>query len=232
MPDYFAEFDHYLRAGFITERRLKRMMRVAARRQRDIMFIMEDVHNLHNLGAIARSCDAFGVQQISFTMENEDNFDPSQISNVTSSGASKWLDYRIFEDGTRDALTTLKGEGWHIAATSVSQDAQSLYEVDFTQYKKLAIMVGNEHAGISPAAIETANSAIYIPMQGLTESFNVSVAAALCLFEVTRQRKASDTDWLLDDPALQALTRDFIERALTATPEQLEMLKRRIGDQR
>ena len=231
MPDYFAEYEHYLRAGFITERRMKRMMRVAARRQRDMMFIMEDVHNLHNLGAIARSCDAFGVQQISFTMENADNFNPVEISNVTSSGASKWLDYRIFEDGTRNALTTLKSEGWHIAATSVNKDAQSLYEVDFTQYNKLAIMVGNEHDGISPAALETANSTIYIPMQGMTESFNVSVAAALCLFEVTRQRKASDKNWLLDESAVEALTREFIERALTATPEQLAILKRRIGDE-
>ena len=231
MPDYFAENEHYLRAGFITERRLKRMMRVAARRQRDIMFIMEDVHNLHNLGAIARTCDAFGVQQISFTMENEDLFDPSQISRLTSSGASKWLDYRVFDTGTRDALNTLQSEGWHIAATLVDKDAKSLFEIDFTQYDKLAIMVGNEHAGISPAAIEAADSYIYIPMQGMTESFNVSVAASLSLFEVTRQRKASDTNWLVQGDALEALTRSFIQRALTATPQQLEKLKRRIENE-
>jgi len=198
----------------MTERRVQRLVTTACQRQRGLMVIMEDVHNPHNLAAIARSCDAFGVQQVAFTAENEALFDPTAIGRVTSASASKWLDYRMFTNGTRDALTTLKSEGWHILATWVNPDAKSINEVDFTQYDKLALLVGNEHAGISPTAIELADSYAYIPMMGMIESFNVSVAAALSLFEISRQRSASSIDFNLPHDAALALAQDFMKRSM------------------
>ncbi|MEM9950758.1 MAG: RNA methyltransferase [Chloroflexota bacterium] len=214
MNDLLMEYMHYVEKGALTERRLRRVIETASKRQRDIMMLMEDVHNPHNLMAIARSCDAFGVQDIAFTMADEHHFDPTQIGKVSSSSASKWLDYRIFEQGTRDALTTLKREGWHIMATWVNPDAKSIYEIDFTQHNKLVLMVGNEHAGISETAVELADSYMYIPMQGMIESFNVSVAAALTLYEVSRQRRQSKIDFSLPDDAFQKLVADFVVRAI------------------
>lgn len=223
MDDLLAGFMHFVEKGAITERRLKRVIETASQRQGGLMMLMEDVHNPHNLMAIARSCDAFGVQNIAFTMEDEHLFDPKQLGKVSSASASKWLDYRIFENGTREALTTLKGEGWHVMATWVNPDAKSIYDIDFTEHDKLVLMVGNEHAGISQTAVELADSYMYIPMQGMIESFNVSVAAALSLFEANRQRRASDKDFSLSDEELQDLVADFVIRAIK--PEYYERIR-------
>ncbi|MEL6307572.1 MAG: RNA methyltransferase [Chloroflexota bacterium] len=214
MTDFLAQYTHYVENGAITERRLKRVVETAQARQRDLMMMMEDVHNPHNLMAIARSCDAFGVQNIAFTMEDENLFNPTEIGKVSSASASKWLDYRIFKNGTRNAITALQSEGWHVMATWVNPDARSIYEVDFASYDKLVLMVGNEKEGISKTAVECADSFIYIPMEGMIESFNVSVAAALTLFEATRQRRASEIDFSLQGDALQALVDDFVVRAI------------------
>lgn len=198
----------------MTERRVERIQQVVSQRQRDVMVIMEDVHNPHNLAAIARSCDAFGVQNLAFTLQNEDLFNPKDTGKVTSASASKWLDYRIFETGTHTALTTLKAEGWHIVATVAGEESVSIYEVDFTlpRYEKLAILVGNEHAGLSEVAIALADTRLTIPMLGMIRSFNVSVATAIILFEVTRQRHHSPQDFHLDEEAAQLLYEDFIRR--------------------
>ena len=223
MDDLLAGFMPYVDKGAITERRLKRVIETASQRQAGLMMLMEDVHNPHNLMAIARSCDAFGIQNIAFTMEDKNLFDPKQLGKISSASASKWLDYRIFEHGTRDALTTLKSEGWHIMATWVNPDAKSIYEIDFTEHEKLVLMVGNEKEGISQAAIEHADSYMYIPMQGMIESFNVSVAAALTLFEANRQRRASEKDFSLSDEEIRELAGDFVIRAMK--PEYYERIK-------
>lgn len=214
MSDLLSEFMHFAEKDQLSERRLKRVVNAASHRQRGLMVIMEDVHNPHNLAAIARSCDAFGIQQIAFTMEDENLFDPKQVGKIASASASKWLDYRVFENGTRDALTTLKNEGWHIIATWVNPDAKSIHEIDFTEYDKLALLLGNEHSGISQTAIQLADSYMYIPMMGMIESFNVSVAAALSLFEITRQRLASEKDFFLPEDEARTLIADFAMRAI------------------
>jgi len=201
-----------------TESRRQRLRQTAEGRQRGLMVLMEDVYNPHNLAAIARSCDAFGVQEISFTLENHDLFDPAQLGMVSSRSASKWLDYRIFEDGTEDCLKTLKSEGWHILATLAEEDTPSLYDVDLAQYEKLVVMVGNEHAGLSPKAAALADSGVYIPMRGLIRSFNVSVATALILAEITRQRAASPANFSISPEEADALYADFLLRSHHPAP--------------
>lgn len=214
MADLLTQFLTQVDAYQITERRMERIVKTALRRQRGLMVLMEDVHNPHNLAAIARSCDAFGVQDVGFTLENEALFDPTQVGKVAATGASKWLDYRIFTGGTRHALQTLQAEGYHVMGTWVNPDARSLYDVDFTQYDKLVLLVGNEHAGISPAAVEHADSYLFIPMQGFSRSFNVSVATAICLSEIVRQRLMSDEDHTInaDETAARRLIEDFLQR--------------------
>lgn len=224
MTDLSPEYLTLDGVDFIKLRRLEKLARTAQQRQRDILFIMEDVHDQHNLAAIARSCDAFGIQNIAFTMENDELFNPTQISNVTSSGASKWLDYRIFENGTEAAFATLHAEGWHIMATYVGESVEShdLYGIDIPKIEKLALLVGNEHAGISPKAVELADSFVKIPMHGMVQSFNVSVAAAICLAEITRQRHASPINFFIPEHEALTLTQDFIKRSLGSHPLQYQ----------
>lgn len=205
--EFLAQVDDYQ----IVENRMRRMVSVAMQRQQGLMVIMEEVYNPHNLAAIARTCDAFGVQKLAFLPQNPDDFNIAG-THTTAVSAFKWLDYRMFTDGIQAALTTLKAEGWHIMATWVNPEASSIYEADFTQYEKLALLVGNEHAGLSEKAIELADSYLYIPMQGFIQSFNVSVAAAISLFEITRQRRVSDKDYTLDTDKIRTLTKDFLKR--------------------
>lgn len=199
-------------SNYLTDRRAERIHKTVINRQRGLMVIMETVWNPHNLAAIARSCDAFGVQQIAYTAETAEDFDPQEIGRITSSSASKWLDYRVFEGGTVAALTTLKAEGWHIAATSSERVGTSIYEMDFTQYQRFAVMVGNEHTGISEQGFKLADSLITIPMLGMIRSFNVSVATAIILAEITRQRRASTTDFCVSSEEAERLRQDFMFR--------------------
>jgi len=212
MSELYEEFLPRLADLQIKERRLKRLVETAQRRQRGLMVLMEDVHNEHNLAAIARSCDAFGVQQVAFTLQNPDNFNPSRVPEVTASGVAKWLDYRIFTDGTADALTTLKSEGWQILATSLQHRAHTIHEVDFTQFEKLVLMVGNEHSGLSSVAREHADGFVYIPMMGFAQSFNVSVATAISLYEITKQRESSEINFRISQDEARELADSFLQR--------------------
>jgi tRNA (guanosine-2'-O-)-methyltransferase len=207
------EFLPLVESKQITEHRLKRIVETATKRQRGLMVLMEAVKNPHNLAAIARSCDAFGVQHLAYTLATEGLSGTLDDGDISSATAAKWLDYRPFEHGTEDALKTLKAEGYHLMATWVNPEAKSIYEVDFTQHEKLVLMLGSEWHGLSETAVKMADSHLYIPMRGMLESFNVSVAAALSLFEITRQRLASPKDFSLPEDEARELIREFIRRS-------------------
>jgi tRNA (guanosine-2'-O-)-methyltransferase len=207
------EFIQLVETGQITERRLQRIVATATNRQRGLMVLMEGVKNPHNLAAIARSCDAFGVQTLAYTLAADGLAGALDDGDISSATAAKWLDYRPFEHGTEEALKTLKAEGYHLIATWVNPEAKSIYEIDFTQYDKLVLMLGSEWHGLSETAVNMADTHLYIPMRGMLESFNVSVAAALSLFEITRQRLASEKDFMLTDDEARELIREFIRRS-------------------
>lgn len=189
------------------DKRFEKIERTARSRQAGLMVIMEDVYNPYNLGAIARSCDAFGVQDVTVIFENQDVFDPREEGLGSALSASKWLDYRLMH-GTQRSLKTLKAEGWYILATVADRDTPTLYNTDLS-HPQLALLVGNEHAGVSDAALQLADSTVTIPMQGMIESFNVSVATAIMLYEITRQRRKSPHDYTLSESEALDLMWDF-----------------------
>ena len=195
-----------------TQARHEKLQRAVAQRQRGLLVMMEDVYNPHNLAAVARSCDAFGVQQVAFTLQGAENFDPDEVGRVSSSSASKWLDYRIFEHGSLDAIHTLRQAGYTIVASALTDNAVSLYEVDFTAHPAIALLLGNERAGLSEQALQHSDVVVQIPMLGVVQSFNVSVAASLLLYEITRQRRASHIDYTLDTAEQAALLHNFLRR--------------------
>lgn len=194
----------------MTEARRQRLLAVAQARQAGLLLVMEDVHNPHNLAAIARTCDSFGVQQIAAVFETHTPFDPRTVGELTSASARKWLDYSIHE-GTEQSLQALKDGGWSLLATVTEPDAPSIYEADLT-HPQLALMLGNERAGLSPAALAMADAQVHIPMRGMVRSLNVSVTAAILLFEITRQRQASGRNYQLDAEAAAALAQSLSER--------------------
>jgi len=146
--------------------------------------ILEDIHDPHNAGAVWRSCDAFGIGTVYLIFNKEEEFDPKKIGKASSSSANKWLDFKIYHS-TKECLEEVKRDGYKIYATILSKEAKSIYETKFVE--KAAIMLGNEHAGLSETAIKMADEMVYIPMRGMVQSLNLSVTAGVCLFEYGRQ---------------------------------------------
>ncbi len=181
-----------------TDKRLKKLRGVAERRQSGFTVVVEDVFDPHNLGAISRSCDAFGIQEINVIFEEQPPFDPKEVGKNSSTATNKWLNYRIHQ-GTEQALRTLKREGWLIVATVLDPAAEPIYAVDLCQ-PKIALLFGNEKTGLSSRAIALADKQVTIPMLGIAQSMNVSVSAALAIYEVTRQRRERCPERLQTSP--------------------------------
>ena len=167
---------------FKTERRLKKIEKVAAARQFSLRVVLENIHDPHNVSAIFRSCDAVGIPQVDL-LYNVEKF--PKISRVSSASSKKWVEQKKFEK-VDNCITNLKQEGFKIYGSILSEDAENIYDLDLTE--KVAIVMGNEHRGISEEMIEAVDKHIYIPMRGMIQSLNVSVATAVILYEAQRQR--------------------------------------------
>ena len=167
---------------FKTEERLQKIISTATSRQPSLHVVMENIHDPHNVSAIFRTCDAVGVPKISllYTFESF-----PRISKTSSSSANKWIDIEKFND-TQKCFDDLRSQGYEVYASMLNKNAMSIYNIDFT--KKIAIVFGNEKRGVSPEAEKLADETFYIPMRGMIQSLNVSVAAAVTLYEAQRQR--------------------------------------------
>ena len=135
-----------------TDQRLNKLKRVAEARQAGFTVVIEDVFDPHNLGAISRSCDAFGIQQINIIFETQPEFDPKEIGKNSSTATNKWLEYRIHHS-TKAALRTLKHEGWQLVAAAIDPAAESIFEADLCA-SKIALLFGNEKTGLSGEALK------------------------------------------------------------------------------
>ena len=165
----------------MTPERLQRINDMLALRQTDLTVLLEEVHKPHNVSAIIRSCDAVGVQNVHTVW-----FEKVATIRPISMGAHDWID--IHSHRTVDgAIKQLKGEGKQVLVTHLSDTAIDFREVDYT--KPTAIIFGQERFGATEQAIAQADQDIVIPMMGMTQSLNVSVAAALILYEAQRQRQ-------------------------------------------
>jgi len=165
-------------------RRIDRVRSTATRRLPDLTVVLENIHDPHNVSAIMRTCDAVGVLQVEllYTVEKF-----PRIGKKSSSSANKWVKHRRHHS-VQQCYACLRGEGYAIYATRLDPHATLLYDLDLT--RKVAFVLGNEHRGVSDEAAKHADASIVIPMRGMIESLNVSVAAGVCLYESLRQRLA------------------------------------------
>lgn len=167
---------------FKTEKRLAKITKTARARQKSLFVILENIHDPHNVSAIYRSCDAVGVLRVGLVYTNE-KF--PKISRVTSSSANKWIETVRF-NSVDECVTFLKKNNFKIYVCILDENAKNIYDVDFTI--PTAIVMGNEHRGVSNEFIKYADEKIFIPMRGMIQSLNVSVATAVTLYEAHRQR--------------------------------------------
>ena len=165
-----------------TPERTAKIERVLRHRQKGLTLILSNIHDPHNVSAIYRSCDAFGVPEVQ--LHYTTTAFPT-LGAKTSASARKWVKSRRhtdMESMTRD----LRGQGFSILATSCSPQAKSLYDYDLTT--PVAFVLGNEHSGVEEEFVPLVDGEVFIPMFGMIQSFNVSVAAAVLLSEAARQR--------------------------------------------
>jgi len=167
-----------------TEKRIEKIKAVVSKRQPSLKIILENIHDPHNVSAIFRTCDAAGIPKVSL-LYNIESF--PKIGKKSSASAFKWIEREKFKS-VEECYTQLRSEGYNIYASSISEGAKDIYEIDFT--KKSAIVMGNEHRGVSKEAEELADEKFYIPMYGMVQSLNVSVSAAITIYEALRQRTA------------------------------------------
>lgn len=166
------------------ETRLEKIERVKKNRHEGII-VLEDIHDPHNAAAVWRSADCFGFGKIYLIFDQEKEFNPKKVGKASSSSANKWLDFEIFTS-TKECYDKLKKDGYTIFATTLDKEAKNLQFTIFN-LQKTAIVLGNEHRGISKFAADNADEKIYIPMMGMVQSLNLSVTAGIMMWEYRKQ---------------------------------------------
>lgn len=168
----------------MTPERKKKIKTVLSHRQNDLTIVLENVNDPHNISAVMRSCDAVGVQEI-YVLNTKIPLHEKWGSR-SSSSAAKWLTIHQFEN-TVDCFSSLRKKYDLILTTHLLTDAVSLYETDLT--KRVALVFGNEHSGVSVEIRNLADGNFIIPQTGMIQSLNISVACAVSLYEAFRQKR-------------------------------------------
>ncbi len=164
--------------------RLDAIIHSLNQRQPDLTVMMENVTKPHNLAAVARTSDAIGLLDIHAITERKS----IKLTSMSASGVKKWISVHT-HSSTRQGIEHLKQQGLQIVSTCLNPQAVDFREIDYTQ--PTALVMGTELEGTSDEAIALSDRHVYIPMAGLVQSLNVSVASALLLYEAYRQRTAA-----------------------------------------
>ena len=166
---------------FITEERLKKIISVLKKRQKDLQVFTDNVKNQHNFSAILRTCDAVGVLYLYYRFLGQGEL----INEEITMGSHKWVLHKEVKD-VDSFFKEKKENGFQIVATYLSKESIDFRDVDYT--KPTLIVVGNEVQGVSREVLKYADKQIIIPMYGMAQSLNVSVATGVILYEAQRQR--------------------------------------------
>ncbi len=190
------------------ERRIARLRSTIEKRQRDLHLVLEDVFDPHNVSAVLRTCDAVGVGTVHLVY-NREKF--PKIGRTSSASAWKWVEMKQYTR-IEECYDGLRELGCRIYATDLSDRATSIYDVEMAG--PTALVFGNEHRGVSPEASSLADGNILIPMVGLIQSLNISVACAVTLYEAMRQRQVRGmyNSSILSEAEVEAKLREWAER--------------------
>jgi len=213
------ELINYLKK-FVTDERINRFEEVIKNRTRHITIVLEDIYQSHNTSAVLRTCDCFGVQDVHI-IENKNAY---AVNPDIALGASKWLniyEYNLKEHNTLDCINKLKTKGYKILATSPHAKALEISEIKMDN--KIALLFGTEKDGLSDLALQNADEHVKISMYGFTESFNISVSAALCLFYLTEKLRHSKINWELSKEEIYPILIDWYKNTI----KNADMLEQR-----
>lgn len=191
------------------DRRLQRIREGASNRTRTVVPVVEGLVNTGNVSAVLRSAEALGYQNVHVTKGDNERF---KHSERTAGGAQRWLDIWTW-NRPADCAAHLREAGYRLVAMHLHADTVPIRELDFTE--PTALVFGNEEGGVSDAMMEEVDTACVVPLPGFTESFNVSVAAAVALYHAQQDRLARQGHHAdLDDVAQRCLVARFCLRSV------------------
>jgi len=199
-------------SGAITESRKARVETILDGRTPDVATVVEGIANLGNVGAVMRTAEAFGFQRFHAITRGVRYKDSAR----TTQGAHKWLDVHRWDE-PEACIAALHAGGYRVFVTSVDPGSASLEEVDFSG--RCALVFGNELEGVSTTMGGLADRRICIPTPGFVESFNISVAAAICLYHVYRYRRDRGIAGGLSDAERAILRARFYMKSVRGAEE-------------
>jgi tRNA (guanosine-2'-O-)-methyltransferase len=207
-----AELLEYL-SEVVTAERLALYNKIIESRTNYITVVLEDIFQAQNASAVLRTCDCLGIQNI-HVIENRNRF---QVDTEVSMGSSKWItlnSYRKHKNNSLEAIHSLKKNGYRIVATSPHTNDIELPDFDISK-GKIALVFGSELPGISETVAREADEFLRIPMFGFTESFNISVSAAIILYHLTEKlRNSALINWHLTEDEKVEIKLQWIKNAV------------------
>ena len=209
-------------SSFITEHKRDLIETVLAQRTKFITVVLEDIYQPQNASAVVRTADCFGIQEV-HVIEGRNTYDPNP---QVLQGSGKWVDiikHNGATNNTAACFTKLKEQGYRLIGTTPHREGISL--PDFNISQPVALVFGTEETGLSDYALEHVDDFLRIPMYGFTESFNLSVSAAICLSQLTSNLYKSDLDWELSEETRSDLRlawyKKIVRRSESLINEQL-----------
>jgi tRNA (guanosine-2'-O-)-methyltransferase len=201
--------------GFVSDNKRTKFEAIVQQRTRYISVVLEDLYQPHNASAVLRSCDCFGIQDVHI-IENVNTYD---VNPDVALGSSKWLNmirYNTSENNTPEAIAALKSKGYRIVATTPHRSEVTLQQLDLRK-GPVALLFGTEMRGLSQDAFAGADEFMIIPMVGFTESFNISVSAALSLFYLTGQLRNSIIPWQMSAAEQIDVKLDWVQKVVKSS---------------
>lgn len=182
--------------SFVSEHKQELFENAINERTKHFTVILEDIFQPQNASAVLRSCDVFGIQDVHvIENENEYNVNPRVVH-----GASKWINlhkYNEEENNTLSCINKLKAKGYKVYGTTPHTNDCLIENLPLED--KTAVIFGTEMTGLSKIAMDNCDGFVKIPMYGFSESLNISVSAAICLYEVSKRLKSSNINWQLTE---------------------------------
>lgn len=209
----------------MSDERLHTFMSVLHNRTRYVTVVLEDIFQSHNASAVLRSCDCFGLHDV-HVVENRNTFSPNSEIDM---GASKWLNV-IKHKNITTTIQNLKQQGYRIVATTPHANALSISELDLEK-GPVALLFGSEKPGLSTTAFNLADEFVKIEMFGFTESFNISVSAALCMFDIVKRLHNSRINWQLNPAEQEAVLATWMRKSVNDADKIIEYCEK-IGQKR
>lgn len=213
-------------SAFVSDNKRALFDRLAPQRTRHVTVVLEDIYQPHNASAVVRTADLLGIQDMHI-VENRNKY---TVNPDVTLGSSKWVDmhrYREAGDNTARCIRTLREKGYAIVVTSPRAPEITPHSIPLD--KPMAFCFGTELTGASDELIAAADMHLRIPMYGFTESYNISVSAAIVLFTVMERLRASDVAWQLDEAALIALKLQWARKVVHSAAHLEERLRAEHG---